>query len=87
MQSAWQERSERGPSRLAVLLPIHLLFHEVFMIDPKQGPMSRTRRKAELSVPSHRHAAKRAPADAAPEPERTGKRPSAAKRQFSVVGS
>jgi len=57
------------------------------MIDPKQGPLSRTRRKAELSVPSHRHAAKRAPADTAPEPERTGKRPFPAKRQFSVVES
>jgi hypothetical protein len=58
------------------------------MIDPKQGPLSRTRRKAELSGPSHRHAAKRAPADAAPELERTTTtRPFPAKRQFSVVGS
>jgi hypothetical protein len=67
-------------------LPSIFYFNEVFMIDPKQGPLSRTRRKAELSVPSHRQAAS-APADAAPEPERTGKRLSAAKRQFSVVGS
>jgi len=57
------------------------------MIDPKQGPLSRTRRKAELSVPSYRHAGKRAPADTAPEPERPGKRPFPAQRQFSVVGS
>jgi hypothetical protein len=68
-------------------LPSIFYFNEVFMIDPKQGPLSRTGRKAALSVPSNPHAAKGAPADTAPELERAGKRPFAAKRQFSVVGS
>ena len=57
------------------------------MIDPKQGPLSLTRRESALSIPSHLYAAKRAPADAAPKLERTSTRPFPTKRQFSVVGS
>ena len=53
------------------------------MIDPKQGPLFRTRRNAELSP----HPAKRASADAAPKTEGAGKRPSTSKRQFSFVGN
>ena len=53
------------------------------MIDPKQGPLFRTRHNAELSA----HPAKHASADTAPEPKSAGKRPFASKRQFSVVGN
>ncbi len=64
-----------------------LFFNEVFMIDPKQGPLFRTRHKAEMSASSRPHPAKHTSAETAPEPKSAGKRPFASKRQFSVVGS
>lgn len=57
------------------------------MIDPKQGPLFRTRRDAEPTGSSRPHPAKRASADTASEAKRTGGRPSTSKRHFSVVGS
>ena len=87
MQNAWQRQSESGLARLAAL-PSHIFyFNEGFMIDPKQGPLFHIRRSAEPFGPSRTHLAKRASADAAPEPKHAGKRPFASKRHFSVVVS
>ena len=71
MQNAWQGQPESGPARLVALPPTHLYFKEIFMIDPKQGPLVSPRRNAELSAPP----AKRASADTAPESKGVGKRP------------
>jgi hypothetical protein len=83
MQNAWQRQSESGLACLAALPFTHLYFDEVFMIDPKQGPLFRTRRNAELSARPE----KRASADTTPETKGAGRRPSTSKRQFSFVGN
>ena len=86
MQSAGKGQSEGGPARLTAL-PFTRFFNEVLVIDPKQGPLFRTRHKAEMSASSRPHPAKHTSAETAPEPKSAGKRPFASKRQFSVVGS
>ena len=49
-KSPGKEQSESGPRAWPLCLSHIFYFNEVFMIDPKQGPLFRTRRNAEPSA-------------------------------------